>query len=119
MSLGSREIVYYFVHRELDSKHQYFLLDTDYNVMLENIRNGNINYNYGLAFDFFEELKLPIKPIYPGYEDCNVVLIDLPKVNKDEPLSLDKVKKKVEQYKLKQKKKENYAKLKKLEADFN
>lgn len=117
--MGSREIVYYFVHRELDSKHQYFLLDTDYNVMLENIRNGNINYNYGLAFDFFEELKLPIKPIYPGYEDCNVVLIDLPKVNKDEPLNLDKVKKKVEQYKLKQKTREYYAKLKKLEADFN
>lgn len=87
--------------------------------MLENIRNGNINYNYVLAFDFFEELKLPIKPIYPGYEDCNVVLIDLPKVNKDEHLNLDKVKKKVEQYKLKQKTKENYAKLKKLEADFN
>lgn len=117
--MGSREIIYYFVHRELDSKHQYFLLDTDYNVMLENIRNININYNYRLAFNLCEEIKLPIKPIYPGYKDCNVVLIDLPKVNKDKPLSLDKVKKKVEQYKLKQKAKENYANLKKLEADFN
>lgn len=118
--MGSREIVYYFVHRELDSKHQYFLLDTDYNVMLENTRKGNINYNYYLAFDFFEEAKLSIKPVYPGRdEETNVMVIDLPKVNKDEPLNLDKVKKKVEQYKLKQKTRENYAKLKKIEADFN
>lgn len=119
MFVGNREIVYYFVHRELDSKHQYFLLDTDYNVLLENTRKVNINHNYRFAFDFFEEHKLTIPPKYPGYDDCNVVLIDLPKVNKDGPLNLDKVRSKVEQYKLKQKTRENYAKLKKIEADFN
>lgn len=117
--MGNIEIVYYFIHRELKTKHQYFLLDTDFNIVLENTRNGNINHNFYLAFDFFEEDKLAIKPIYPGRDEVpNVMVIDLPKVNKDEPINLDKVKTKVEQYKLKQKTRENYAKLKRIEADF-
>ena len=119
-----REIVYYLVHRVLASykrepKHQYFLLDKSFNVVLQGLTNGNVNYHYSLAFDWLEAQKLPIQPTYPGYYGCNVVTIDLPKVTKDKPLDSIVIERKVEQYKLKQKVRESFAKLKKIEADFN
>ena len=119
-----KEIVYYMIHRELASykgepKHQYFLLDKNLSVVLKGLTKGNVNHNYALAFDWLEEQKLPIEPVYPGYSGCNVVLIDLPKVTKDKPLDSIVIEHKIEQYKLKQKTRDSLAKLKKIEADFN
>ena len=119
-----RDIVYYLVHRVLASykreqKHQYFLLDKSLNVVLKGLTIENLNYNYYFAFDRHEKQKLQIEPIFPGYSGCNVVLIDLPKVTKDEPLDSVVIERKVEQYKLKQKARGSFVKLKKIEADFN
>ena len=124
-----RKIFYYLVHRELErykdvnEKHQYFLLDTEYNCLLKQVKNYNANNNYDRVFDYPEEEKLEIKPCYPcsyAYKDPNVVVIDLPKASYEEnELNLNKVKQKVEQYQLKQKLRNVCSKLRKIETDFN
>lgn len=123
------KIVYYLVHRELErykdvnEKHQYFILDTEYNCLLKQVKEYNANNNYERVFDFFEEERLEIKPIYPGCcanKNPNVVIIDLPKASSEEnELNLNKVKQKVEQYQLKQKLRNVWSKLRKIETDFN